>query len=58
MATNKLVVKRRNNWKRHQSKVILKIWNKYLDYLIDPSFQEVDHSNLVHIEQAIKNTFF
>ena len=34
--------KRTINWKKYQSKVSTERQNQYLDYLIDPSFQEVN----------------
>ena len=34
--------KRRINWNEFQSKISTERPNKYLDYLIDPSFQEVN----------------
>ena len=30
------------NWKKYWLKVIIQRQNQYLDYLIDPSFQEVN----------------
>ena len=34
--------KRTLNWNKYQLKVIIQMPNPYLDYLIDPSFQEVN----------------
>ena len=34
--------KRTINWNKYQSKVSTEAQNSYLDYLVDPSFQEVN----------------
>ena len=34
--------KRTINWNKYQSKVTIQVPNRYLDFLIDPSFQEVN----------------
>ena len=34
--------KRTINWNKYQSKVSAEAQNPYLDYLVDPSFQEVN----------------
>ena len=36
--------KRTTNWNKYQSKVTIQVQNRYLDYLIDTSFQGVYHS--------------
>ena len=36
--------KRTTNWSKYQSKVTIQVQNRYLDYLIDTSFQGVYHS--------------
>ena len=34
--------KRTVNWNKYQSKITSQVQNRYLDFLIDPNFQEVD----------------
>ena len=34
--------KRTVNWNKYQSKIASQVQNRYLDFLIDPNFQEVD----------------
>ena len=33
--------KRTTDWNKYQSKITVQEWNKYLDFLIDPSFQGI-----------------
>ena len=52
------------NWNKYQSKVIQQAQNRYLDFLIDPSFQEVNRlfvlifEDLVESEKVTRNIFF
>ena len=52
------------NWNKYQSKVIQQAQNRYLDFLIDPSFQEVNRlfvlifEDLVESEKVTSNIFF
>ena len=52
------------NWNKYQSKVTQQAQNRYLDFLIDPSFQEVNRlfvlifEDLVESEKVISNIFF
>ena len=52
------------NWNKYQSKVTQQAQNRYLDFLIDPSFQEVNRlfvlifEDLVESEKVTSNIFF
>ena len=46
----KLGFKRTTNWNKHQSKVTIQAPNPYLDYLMDPSFLEVNKLFVLSIE--------
>ena len=51
------------NWNKYQSKVTLQRKNQYLDYLIDPGFQEVNRLFVLsfavtHTEQDTQDIFF
>ena len=42
--------KRTITWNKYQSKVLTQAQNRYLDYLTDPSFQEVNRVFVISIE--------
>ena len=48
--------KRINNWNKYQSKVTVQAQNQYLDYLIDPSFQEVNKLSVLSFENNTGRT--
>ena len=41
---------RRINWNKYQLKVTIKEQNRYLDYLTDPSFQELNRLFVLSFE--------
>ena len=47
------------NWNKYQSKPILQIKNRYLNYLNDPSVQEVNrhHLKMMHIIEVTIDIF-
>ena len=52
----KLGFKRTADWNKFQSKVLTPTQNKYLDYLIDPSFQEVNNPFVLLCENNVYPT--
>ena len=48
--------KRIINWNKHQSEVTIKVPNPYLNYLIDPSFQEVNRLLVLSFENTTDRT--
>ena len=49
--------KRTVNWNKYQSKAAIQTQNQYLDYLIDPSFPEVNRLFLLSFKNSVKQTF-
>ena len=47
--------KRSINWNKYQSKATIQTRNRYLNYLIDPSFQRVNRSFLLSFEKSKKH---
>ena len=50
--------KRINNWNKYQSKITTQLVNKYLDYLIDPSFRGLNMIFLLSFENNSKYKIF
>ena len=48
--------KRTVNWNKYQSKISTERENQYLDYLIDPSFQEVNRIVILSFEDEARRT--
>ena len=48
--------KRGINWNKYQSKVLMQASIPYLDYLIDPSFQEVNRLFVLSFENSTDRT--
>ena len=48
--------KRTVNWNKYQSKAAIQTQNQYLDYLIDPSFQEVNRLFLLSFKNSVNQT--
>ena len=48
--------KRTINWNKYQSKVSTEAQNPYLDYLVDPSFQEVNRLFALLFEKSEDTT--
>ena len=44
------------NWNKYQSKAAIQTQNQYLDYLIDPSFQEVNRLFLLSFKNSVNQT--
>ena len=51
-------VKRTANWKKYQSKTTMQEQNQYLDYFIDPSFQEVNTLFVLSFENTTGRTSY
>ena len=49
--------KRTVNWSKYQSKAAIQTQNQYLDYLIDPSFPELNRLFLLSFKNSVKQTF-
>ena len=58
----KLGFKRTTNWNKHQSKVTIQAPKPYLDYLINPSFQEVNKlfvlSFEINADRTVHNKYY
>ena len=48
--------KRTINWNKYQSKVSIQVTNPCLDYLIDPSFQEINRLFVLSFENSTDRT--
>ena len=50
--------KRTTNWNKYQSKITTERPNQYLDFLIDPSFQEVNRRFILSFEDNAHRASF